>query len=272
MLVNSLEEKQIDKILDELKDLKNNISINFIQIGIKLKKIKEEKLYLEKGFKNFFDFIKNSEIDLSPILVDRFISIAEDQNIEKIKYLDINKINELVKLEPKYREKLLSEPIEIEGREKTISDMSLNEIKKISQNFRREGKFRCDRCGRWVENVKELDGKIYGTGSKHSCYDKEIEERRYIEENSIPSAQLDNVLNQIKNTFETNNDELNESLSEGIYKIYGQFVYQHKINSEELTIESLEREKEILEKFINLLKNRLKDIKNTINLLNSNNS
>lgn len=268
MLTNDLEEKKIDKILKDLNEFKNNISINFLQIGIRLKKIKEEKLYLEKGFKTFFDFIKNSEIDLSPILVDRFISITEEKNIEKIKYLDINKINEIVKLDPKYREKLLSEPIKLENKEKTISDMSLSEIKKISQSFKREGKFKCDRCGRWVEKVKELDGKIYGTGNKHSCYDKEVEERRYIEENSIPAAQLDNVLNQIKNTFD-NTNELNKSFSESIYKIYGQFIYQHKLNSEELTIESLEKEKDIIEKFINLLKNRLKDIKNTINLINS---
>ncbi|GIW23140.1 MAG: hypothetical protein KatS3mg068_2147 [Candidatus Sericytochromatia bacterium] len=56
-----------------------------MQIGIRLKKIKEEKLYLEKGFKTFFDFIKNSEIDLSPILVDRFISITERKKYRKNK-------------------------------------------------------------------------------------------------------------------------------------------------------------------------------------------
>lgn len=268
MLANSLEEKTVDKILEELNTLKKNISMNFIEIGIRLKKIKDEKLYSEKGFKNFFDFIRKSGMDLSPILIDRFISVAEDENIKNFTHLDINKINEIIKIDSQHREKLLSEPIKIDGKERRIDDLSLSEIKKVSQNFKREGKFKCDRCGRWVENVKDLDGKMYGTGSKHSCYDREIEERRYIEENAIPAAQLDNVLNQIKTSFKKeDNQEIETSLSEGIYKMYGQFLFQHKINSEELTLESLEKEKEIIEKFVNLLKNRLKDVRDSINLI-----
>jgi chaperonin cofactor prefoldin len=266
--IDIINKKEIDEILDDINTLKKTISLNFIEIGIRLKKIRDNKLYLEKGFKNFFDFIKNSSIDLSPIMVERFISVAEDNNIKNFAHLDINKLNELMKIDSKYREKLLLGTIKVNGEEKKIDDLSLSQIKKISQQFKREGKFKCDRCGRWVENVKELDGKMYGTGNKHSCYDKEIEERRYIEENPIPAAQLDNVLNQIKTTINNVNQEIETaSLSESIYKIYGQFLYQHKINSEELTIDSLEKEKEIIEKFINLLKNRLRDIKDTINLI-----
>ena len=35
---------------------------------------------------------------------------------------------------------------------------------------------------------------FYGSGGPHSCYDREMEERRYVTEHPIPAGQLDTVL------------------------------------------------------------------------------
>lgn len=271
---NNLTNKNLDTLVQEIKTYKERSAISFYEIGSRLKFIKSEELYREKGFSSFIDFLRTPEIDLSTTIADRFIMLSEDEDLSKSLYLGSAKVTEILKLEPEHRKRILTNPVEINGNKKNIDDLSLSELRKVSQDFKREGKLKCDRCGRWVDHLKELDGKFYGAGSKDSCYDKELEERRTLEERAIPIAQFDNVLNDLKSTVKPidESQKIEETptinwLPESIYQIYGQFLHQYQKNSEELSLEQLEKEEEVINKLMNLLKSRLKDIKDTSNLL-----
>lgn len=272
----------LEDLIQEIKKFKESSALSFFEIGTRLKLIKNEELFRQKGFSNFMDFLKTPEVDMSAILADRFIMLSDDEDLSKSLYLGSAKVTEILKLEPEHRKRILSNPIEINGNSKSIDELSLSELRKVSQDFKREGKLKCDRCGRWVDHLKELDGKFYGAGSKDSCYDREIEERRTIEEKLIPVAQFDNVLNDLRGTLVIQKSEDNDStddavqemvkptinwLPESIYQIYGQFLHQYQKNSEELSLEQLNEEEETINKLMNLLKSRLKDIKETTTLL-----
>ncbi|MBC7472956.1 MAG: hypothetical protein H7263_01600, partial [Candidatus Sericytochromatia bacterium] len=249
-------------------------AISFYEIGIRLKIIKSDELFRQKGFSTFQDFLRTPEIDITTTLAERFMLMNDDEDLKKSMYLGSAKVTEILKLDPEQRKKILFDPIEINGEKKTVDELSLNQLKKVSQEFKRSGKMKCDRCGRWVDHLKELDGKFYGAGNKDSCYDKELEERRSLEENAIPAAQFDNVLNGLKSTMIVNPAPENEKpastinwLPESIYQIYGQFLHQYEKNSEELSYSQLEKEEEIINKLVILLKTRLRDVKESISLL-----
>jgi hypothetical protein len=271
---NKLANKTLDTLVQEIKNYKEQSAVSFYEIGTRLKYIKSDELYRQKGFSSFIDFLRTPEVDLSTTIAERFIMLSDDEDLSKSLYLGSAKVTEILKLEPEHRKRLLTNPVEINGDKKSVDDLSLSELRKISQDFKREGKLKCDRCGRWVDHLKELDGKFYGAGSKDSCYDRELEERRSLEERAIPVAQFDNVLNDLKKTVKPSDEaEKIENmpttnwLPESIYQIYGQFLHQYEKNSEELSIEQLEKEEDVINKLMNLLKNRLKDIKDTSNLL-----
>lgn len=271
----TLSDKNLDVLVQEIKNYKEKSAVSFYEIGSRLKYIKSEELYREKGFSSFVDFLRTPEIDISSTIADRFIMLSDDEDLSKSLYLGSAKVTEILKLEPEHRKRLLSTPVEINGNKKTVDDLSLSELRKVSQDFKREGKLKCDRCGRWVDHLKELDGKFYGAGSKDSCYDRELEERRSLEERAIPIAQFDNVLNDLKKTVKpiVEESETPEEmptinwLPESIYQIYGQFLHQYQKNSEELSLEQLEKEEDVINKLMHLLKSRLKDIKDTSSLL-----
>ena len=292
-LNQNIEDKKIEELVNEIKVFKEKSALSFYEIGIRLKTIKDKKLYKEKGFESFIDFLRTPEIDFSSVIADRFIQVTEDESLQKSLYLGSAKVTEILKLNPEHRKRILSTPMEVKGVKKNVENLSLNEIKKISQDFKREGKLKCDRCSRWVDHLKELDGKFYGVGSKHSCYEQEIEERRLLQENAIPTEQFDNVLDNLKKTnpkkeiiLQSENPEENPEtqenppkedtsltwLPESIYQIYGQFLSQYNENTEEISKENLKKEEETLGKLIHLLKNRWRDIKETIQLLEENNS
>ncbi|MFN8674070.1 MAG: hypothetical protein U0457_18570 [Candidatus Sericytochromatia bacterium] len=280
-LIAKLETKTIEELVKEIKSFKEQSALSFYEIGTRLKLIREKKLYKEKGFDTFIDFLKTPEIDFSSVIAERFIQVTEDESLQKSLYLGSAKVTEILKLNPEHRKRLLSAPVEIKGIKKKVDELSLNEIKKISQDFKREGKLKCDRCGRWVDHLKELDGKFYGVGSKHSCYEQEVEERRLLQENAIPAEQFDNVLDSLKKYTPKKTDE-NENiepkkedislnwLPESIYQVYGQFLNEYDKNTKEISKDSLEKEEEVLGKLIHLLKNRLRDVKETLDLLEEN--
>lgn len=276
-----IEKQDLDLLIKEIKTHKKNTALSFFEIGSKLKLIREEKLYKQKGFSSFGDFLKIPEVDFSSVIAERFIMMTDDPDLQKSLYIGASKMTEVLKLAPEHRKQLLSQPFEIRGEKKSLDEISLNELKKISQDFKRQGKLKCDRCGRWVDHLKELDGKFYGVGSKHSCYEQEVEERRMLQENAIPAEQLDNVLKDLKGAL-PKKEEIEEKdvqvvdnslswLPESIYQVYGQFLNEYKKNSEDISLESLQKEEEMIGNLMYLLKSRLKDIKETIGALTANN-
>lgn len=274
-----VDKQDLDLLIKEIKAHKQQTAMSFFEIGFKLKLIRGEKLFKQKGFSSFSDFLKIPEVDFSSIIADRFIMMTEDPDLQKSLYIGASKMTEVLKLAPEHRKKILSQPLEIRGEKKSLDEISLNELKKLSQEFKRQGKLKCDRCGRWVDHLKELDGKFYGVGSKHSCYEQEVEDRRMLQENAIPAEQLDNVLKDLKSTLPKKEVEekdvqvVDNTLSwlpESIYQVYGQFLNEYKNNTEDISLESLKKEEEMITNLMYLLKSRLKDIKDTMGLLDSN--
>jgi hypothetical protein len=101
-----------------------------------------------------------------------------------------------------------------------------------------------------------------------------------LQENAIPAEQLDNVLKDLKGALpkkeeveEKDVQVVDNSLSwlpESIYQVYGQFLNEYKKNSEDISLESLQKEEEMISNLMYLLKSRLKDIKDTVGALTAN--
>lgn len=253
-----------------INDSKQNIAQNFLVIGHALAQIRDQDLYREMGFNSFNQFLTDQRVDISPRDAERFIAITEDPHFQRHTRLGLSKIMELLKLEPATRERLLSRGAEINGTVKQIDQMNLSEMKRATSEIRREGKVRCDRCGRWVDQVKELDGRFYGSGGAHSCYEYEMEERRTLSAGRIPAAQLDTVLDTLKTKVakDVKDDAVAlEWLPESFYQLYGQILQEQSSLSGEITPDGLKKEKDMLQKLIHLCQTRLHDIQDTMMLL-----
>ena len=56
--VNELS-RDLDQLITEIKKFKENSAVSFYEIGTRLKFIKSEELFKQKGFSHFSDFLKN---------------------------------------------------------------------------------------------------------------------------------------------------------------------------------------------------------------------
>ncbi|PIQ24974.1 hypothetical protein COW36_06370 [bacterium (Candidatus Blackallbacteria) CG17_big_fil_post_rev_8_21_14_2_50_48_46] len=259
----------LNALIDTIVEARQNIAGNFLTIGQALTTVKARKLYRENGFTSFAAFLHDSRIDIAPADAERFMSIAEDPAFSKQAALGLSKMLELLKLPPADRSRLMEVGANIKGQTKSIDQMNLRELKQASQEIKRAGKSRCERCSRWVDNVMEIDGHFYGTGSSHSCYEHEMEERRSLSAGRIPAAQLDNVLDTLR--FETleAKPELPplQWLPDSLYQLYGQLLQDAAQSTGEVSREALEHEEDVLKKFMVLCQNRLKEIHETLQML-----
>ncbi|MEZ0367485.1 MAG: hypothetical protein ACAI44_00200, partial [Candidatus Sericytochromatia bacterium] len=172
--------------------------------------------------------------------------------------MGLSKMLELMKMPGTQRHQLLEKGAEINGQHKDIQEMNLRELRQASQEIKREGKTRCDRCRRWVDSVKELDGHFYGAGGAHSCYDAELEERRSLSAGRIPPEQLDQVLNTLRPAASAADAAPVHWLPESLYQLYGQLLQDQA--GGEVSRASLQHEQDVLRKLLNLCQHRLQEI------------
>lgn len=262
----------LPKLITAISEAKTNITENFYLLGRCLGEIKTKKLYTQDGHKTFYQFLRDHRVDMSPADAERFIALTEDEYFQKNLSMGLSKMLELLKLEPQQRKRLLNEGVNVNGTMKPLESTNMNELKKYTRDLKREGKVRCDRCGRWVDRVKQIDGKFYGASGTHSCYDLEMEERRNISEGRIPAAQLDNVLDTLKASAlkEVPPPEIQQEpinwLPESLYQLYGQLLKEQS-QTGEINADTLKREKETLKKLVRLCQSRLREIQDTMGLL-----
>lgn len=256
-------------LFDTIVEARQNIAANFLTIGQALTTIKTRKLYREKGFTSFSAFLHDPRIDIAPTDAERFMTLADDPSFSKKATLGLSKMLELIKLPPADRERLLSEGAKFKGQTKSVDQMNLRELKQASQEIKRQGKSRCDRCGRWVDQVKEIDGRFYGSGSSHSCYELEMEERRSLIAGRIPAAQLDNVLDTLRfESIQTTPEAPPlQWLPDSLYQLYGQLLQDPSRQNGEISAEQLKHEQDVLKKLIHLCQNRLREIQETLEML-----
>lgn len=252
---------------NEIVQAKKDISRRFREIGQRLKRVREKELYRSAGLHSFHEYLSLPAVDLSNYQAERLIQVAESQEVQHLLPLGITKIVEVLRIPPEQRQKLLSGPVEIGGRRKTLPEMSLAELRHLARDWRHSGKTRCDRCGRWVEQVKEIDGKFYGSDGPHSCYDIEMEERRQLSARPIPAPQLDTVLNTLRSVALTASPTKEQGRSagsslfetlDGFLHLYAQLLYQ--ADAKQPPAEEAYAEAELLRRALRLLKVRLQDL------------
>jgi hypothetical protein len=258
----------LGELIATITDARQDIARNFLSIGQSLALVKAGRLHESGGFESFQMFLKDQRIAIAPQDAERFMAIAADPTFQKQAALGLSKMLELIKMPTRERQLLLTEGATLQGKHKAVEEMNLSELKRASQSLRREGKSRCDR---WVEHVKELDGRFYGSGSNHSCYEYEMEERRTISAGRIPAEQLDTVLDTLR--FESVQPKITEDavplqwLPESLYQLYGQTLQDRANLSGEVSRDSLQQEQAALKKLVHLCQVRLREIGDTLEVL-----
>lgn len=259
----------LSALVETIVEARQNIAANFLTIGQALGTVKSRKIYREAGHTSFAAFLHDPRIDIAPADAERFMSLAEDPTFNKQAALGLSKMLELIKLPPADRDRIINEGVELKGQIKTIDEMNLRELKQASQDIKRQGKSRCDRCSRWVDVVQELDGHFYGSGSGHACYEYELEERRTLSSGRIPAAQLDNVLDTLRFDSVQASPEATplQWLPDSLYQLYGQLLQDQGRLGGEVSQENLLHEQDVLKKLLNLCQNRMKEIQETLQML-----
>lgn len=260
-------QENYEMLLNSIVGARQNIGLNFMTLGKALDLMQSQELYRKGGFRSFPAFLRSNQVNIAQQDADRFMAMTRDPAFERNLNMGLSKMLELMKLPQEQRAHLLTEGATINGQHKDIQTMNLKEMRQATQAFKREGKSRCDRCHRWVEEVRELDGKQFGHGADHTCYSQEIEERQGLTANSLPPDKLSEVLTIIKEaTAPSAVAEVPEAaplqwLPESLYQVYGQLLYAQQQSGGEVTADALQQEQEMLGKLMHLCKNRLAEIK-----------
>lgn len=258
-----------DFLVHTIAEARLNIGQSFMTLGQALTYVKKEKLYQQGGFTSFAAFLQDRRVDIDSRDADRFMAMTRDPAFERNLNMGLSKMLELMKLPAAQREHLLQTGAEVNGQHKNIEDMNLKEMKMAAQGLKREGKSRCDRCRRWVEEVKELNGRQYGAGAGHNCYELEIEERQALSAGRIPEAQVDQVLQTLRSETSpsASSEQALQWLPESLYQLYGQLLVDQEQAGGEVSRENLEHEAEVLRKLNHLCQTRLQDIQETLKAL-----
>lgn len=253
-----------DFLVQTIGEARLNIGRNFMILGQALVYIKKERLYQQGGFTSFAGFLQDREIDISSRDAERFMTMTRDPAFERNLNMGLSKMLELMKLPAPQREQLLHAGADVNGQHKNIEDMNLKEMKMAAQGLKREGKSRCDRCRRWVEEVKELSGRFFGATAAHNCYELEIEERQSLTNGRIPDAQVDQLLETLRSETSPSGpaEQSLQWLPESLYQLYGQLLQDQA--GGEVSRDNLAHEAEVLHKLVKLCQSRLKDVQETL--------
>lgn len=120
-----LEFKDLEQIRDDIIESKKIISKNIIYIGLKLIEVKK---YLSG--ESFDKWVKR-EVNFSRSTAYNFIKVAQEFDEKTVQTLGQSKIFELLKIEKSERKKFMNKSYSIDKKEKTISEMSVRELKRI---------------------------------------------------------------------------------------------------------------------------------------------
>lgn len=262
----------LEQVIQLIQESRQNIGQNFFALGQALSFVKENRVYMAGGYDSFASFLRDKRVDIAAQDASRFMALTQDPAFERNLSMGLSKMLEVLKLPRNKRQQLLATGAEVNGQVKQIDEMNLKELKQASQELRREGKSRCDRCRRWVDSVKDLDGQFFGDGSGHACYELEMEERRALSAGGIPQAQMQNVLQTLK--VETLPEDAPteattplEWLPDSLYQLYGQILYEQQNDGGEVSRERLEQEREALKKFLHLCNKRMGEIQEMLQAL-----
>ena len=117
---------KLDQLTMEIMDLKTDIVSNFVKIGERLNKIKEEKLYLDKHF--YFEQYLEKEVKFSKASAYRYMKLSRVIGQQPINVLSLRKWDMIIPLDEEHRQRV----IEYVKEHKQESDLDFR--KAIEQN------------------------------------------------------------------------------------------------------------------------------------------
>ena len=260
------------EVVGKLRDAKAKTVAQFLALGHLLKRVRDERLFAAGGHRSFNGFLGDPAVDIAPAQAEIYVALAEEQDARRYMALGPNKVNELMRLPEPRRREILSSPVATDdGSLRTVDELSSKDVRRLARDIRREGKTKCDRCLRWVDEIKEIDGKFYGSSGAHSCYDMEMEDRRRVEAHPIPAPQLDNVLNVLKEAAPPPEpaaeapalpDTPLAHILHGFLTVYTQVLYEGAGEAEAPPPPpEAEAEAELIQRAVTVLRNRLARLK-----------
>jgi len=254
-------------LLKTIVDARQGIGQNFFAMGQALSFIKSQRLYEQGGFDSFAAFLRDKRVDLASQDAERFMAMTQEPAFERNLNMGLSKILALLKLPAPQREQLISQGAEINGQQKDLQDMNFKEMNQAAQALKRDGKSRCDRCKRWVDLVKELNGRFFGAGGSHACYELEIEERQSLNAGRLAPAQMEEVLSSLRPEQAPPDQTPLHWLPESLFQVYGQLLQDQATAGGEVSREGLEQERQMLRKLMHLCQTRLSEVQETLKAL-----
>ena len=123
----SQEHRDIKEITADILSRKGTIVQSFLEIGNLLIEAKEQ-LTKHGGWMNWLD----DEVDISYRMAERYMQLARAYaNSTSVTNLGMTKALALLALPDTQREAFISEPHEVNGQQKTVSDMSVREMRRV---------------------------------------------------------------------------------------------------------------------------------------------
>lgn len=172
-MMNELKQEQLIKrdlktIEDEILFYKNNMAESIIEIG---KRLIEVQSRLED--KTFRQWLKE-KVDFSKTTAYDFIRVAKEFNEEKVKTFGQSKSFELTKIDKKDREDFINNTHLINGKEKTVKEMSVRELKKVmKEEFKKDKPNKPSKPKKTVKETKDVKSNLDNSFYQKSDYSYE---------------------------------------------------------------------------------------------------
>lgn len=225
-----LVKKDLQTIEKEILFYKNNIGESVFEIG---KRLIEVQSRLED--KTFREWLKE-KVNFSRSTAYNFIKVAQEFDLKTVKTFGQSKVFELAKIDKKDRELFLNDTHIINGKEKTVEEMSVRELKKaMKEEFNKD---KANKPSKYKEIKSNLDNSFYQKLdysyedflSRERAIQEEIE-RLQREKERIVARKLNEAehIEDIKVEFEEiiDDDKLN------VFKEYSILIYIYRNKEKE---------------------------------------
>ncbi|MDK0890703.1 DUF3102 domain-containing protein [Clostridium perfringens] len=237
-MMNELEQEQIAKrdlktIEDEILFYKNNMAESIIEIG---KRLIEVQSRLED--KTFRQWLKE-KVDFSKTTAYDFIRVAKEFTEEKVKTFGQSKSFELTKIDKQDREDFINNTHLINGKEKTVKEMSVRELKKvIKEEFNKDKPTNISKSKETKDVKSNLDNSFYQKSdytyedflSREKAIQEEIERLQREKERIVYRK-----LNEAKNIVDIKVEFVEEANKEStLFKENNILIYIYRNKEKEL--------------------------------------
>lgn len=161
-------QQQINNLTSEILILKQQTAQNIIEIGKRLIQVKESLPHGEWG-----NWLKE-KADFTDRTAQRFMKAAREfSNSTSLSGLGSSKLFALLDLPQEERENFIEQPHEIEGKTKTVDEMTTRELQKV------------------IKEKKELENKLKNEKKRLEDFEKEIQKIRNENKDKLTNSEVE---------------------------------------------------------------------------------